>query len=119
MIATTVAAALAALAAGVAVLVATISGQQEQRDVSLVITNAIVVTMDAEGYTWVVTGRRGVRTELDLFGPGGEFLGTLTVAGKAALLAVRLPYLAVLAERTEGEDEGFQGIDLYRVGRPQ
>jgi 5-methylthioadenosine/S-adenosylhomocysteine deaminase len=38
---------LTALAAGVGVLVATVSGQQGQRDVSLVITNAIVVTMDS------------------------------------------------------------------------
>ncbi len=38
---------LTALAAGVAVLAVTVSGRQGPRDVSLVITNAIVVTMDA------------------------------------------------------------------------
>ena len=77
------------------------------------------IAVDGEGRTWVSTSRGGSRTEIDVFGADGAFLGTVPVDGKVSALALRLPWLAVLSERTSGEDEGLEGIDLYRVGAGQ
>lgn len=71
---------------------------------------------DGEGRVWVATSRGGARTEVDVFGTDGTYLGTLPLEGRVEALAIRLPWIAVLAERMEGQDEGMQGIDLYRVG---
>lgn len=74
------------------------------------------VTLDARGRLWVATTRGGDRTEVDVFGQDGAFLGTVSLAGRVSALALRLPWLAVISERTSGDEEGMQGVDLYRVG---
>jgi hypothetical protein len=74
------------------------------------------IAVDPAGRAWVLTARGGRRTEFDVFSPAGEFLGTVATAGRVAAFAIRGPRLALLTERTEGDDEGFQGIDLYRIG---
>ncbi|MGE5927039.1 MAG: hypothetical protein ACM357_06785 [Gemmatimonadota bacterium] len=74
------------------------------------------IAVDPDGRAWVLTarGRRG--TEFDVFSPAGDFLGTVHAPGRVVAFAIRAPRLALLTERTEGDDEGFQGIDLYRIG---
>ena len=74
------------------------------------------VALDARGRLWVATTRGGERTEVDVFGEDGAFLGTVPLAGRVSGLALRLPWLAVISERTSGDEEGMQGVDLYRVG---
>lgn len=74
------------------------------------------IAADSDGRVWVATSRGGDRTEVDVFGADGRFLGTVLLRGRVEALALRLPWLAALSEWTEGGDEGLQGIDLYRVG---
>lgn len=74
------------------------------------------VTLDAHGRLWVATTRGGARTEVDVFGPDGAFLGSVSLAGRVSALAVRSPWLAVISEPTSGEAEGVQGVHLYRIG---
>jgi hypothetical protein len=77
------------------------------------------IAVDSGGRIWVATARGGTSTEFDFFGPAGAFLGTTSVPDRVRGFAVRLPYVAVFAERMQGDDEGFWGIDLYRVGPPK
>jgi len=74
------------------------------------------IVVDPAGRTWVLTMRGATRSELDVFSPTGEFLGTVSAPGRVVAFAIRAPTLALLTERTEGGDEGFHGIDLYRIG---
>jgi hypothetical protein len=74
------------------------------------------VTLDARGRLWLATTRGGERTEVDVFGADGTFLGTVSLAGRVSALAVRTPWLAVISERTSGDEEGMQGVDMYRIG---
>lgn len=54
-------------------------------------------------------------TEIDLFDAAGRFVQTIRVPDRVRALAVRLPLVAVLVERLQGDEEGLDGIDLYRV----
>lgn len=76
------------------------------------------MAVDADGRLWIATSRGGSATELDVFAADGTFLGTLPLAGRVSAIAIRPGWLAALTERTSGDDEGFQGIDLYRIGGP-
>ena len=76
------------------------------------------IAVDPAGRAWVLTTRGTRRTEFDVFSPAGDFLGTVSAPGRVVAFAFRAPRLALLTERTEGDDEGFQGIDLYRIGGP-
>ncbi len=71
---------------------------------------------DTAGRLWVATTRvTGGMTEIDLFDSTGRFVRTLRVPDRVRALAVRLPLVAVLVERLKGDEEGLDGIDLYRV----
>lgn len=71
---------------------------------------------DTTGRLWVATTRvTGGTTEIDLFDGTGRFTQTLRVPDRVRALAVRLPLVAVLVERLHGDEEGLDGIDLYRV----
>ncbi len=71
---------------------------------------------DGKDRLWVITGRiRQDSTELDVFDPGGHFVGTRRVPGEAHALAVRDLDLYVLVEYTAGEHVGAQGVLRYRI----
>ncbi len=71
---------------------------------------------DTTGRLWVATTRvTGGMTEIDLFDSTGRFVQTVRVFDRVRALAVRLPLVAVLVERLKGDEEGLDGIDLYRV----
>lgn len=71
---------------------------------------------DTTGRLWVATTRvKGGMTQIDLFDSAGRFVQTLRVSDRVRALAVRLPLVAVLVERLNGDEEGMDGIDLYRV----
>lgn len=71
---------------------------------------------DTAGRLWVATTRvKGGMTEIDLFDSTGRFVQTVRVSDRVRALAVRLPLVAVLVERLKGDEEGLDGIDLYRV----
>ncbi|HEU4829226.1 MAG TPA: hypothetical protein VFT04_08515 [Gemmatimonadales bacterium] len=76
------------------------------------------IVVDQTGGVWVLTTRGSNRTDFDVFSAAGDFRGTVTTPGRVVSFTIRGSHLAVLAERTEGDDEGFQGIDLYRIARP-
>ena len=73
------------------------------------------IEVDGAGRVWVATSRGGTNTDLDVFSPDGQFIGTRAVPGHVTAFAFRLPCLAVLGERQEGAAEGSFGVDLYRV----
>ena len=73
------------------------------------------VEVDGSGRVWVATTRGGTRTDVDVFAPDGRFIGTVAMAGHVTTFAFRLPWVAVLTERQEGDDQGAFGLDLYRV----
>ena len=71
---------------------------------------------DTTGRLWVATTRvKGGMTEIDTFDSEGRFVQTLRVRDRVRALAVRLPLVAILVERLQGDEEGMDGIDLYRV----
>jgi hypothetical protein len=72
---------------------------------------------DPEGRLWVVSSRQGNgQTEVDVFSPGGRFLGTIKLRGHVKSLAWRGNRVAAVVERSEGE-EGLGAVDFYRLGR--
>ena len=73
------------------------------------------VEVDGSGRVWVATTRGGSRTDVDVFAPEGKFIGTVMMADHVTTFAFRLPYVAVLTERQQGDDQGAFGLDLYRV----
>lgn len=71
---------------------------------------------DAGGRLWVVTARlRGDSTEVDIFGAGGGFVGTLALRDRVEVLAIRGRRLAALVSRLDPELEGYSGIDTYEM----
>lgn len=74
------------------------------------------IAVDPDGRAWVLTARGTTRTEFDIFSATGDFLGTVSAPGRVVAFAIRAARVALLTERTEGDAEGFQGIDVYRIG---
>jgi sugar lactone lactonase YvrE len=73
-------------------------------------------SLDAAGQLWVVTERtRADSTEVDVFGPAGDHLGTLALRDRVQALAFRGDRMVALVVRTVPEVEGIAGLDLYRI----
>lgn len=74
------------------------------------------VTTDGAGRVWIAT-QRGDRdsTKVDLFGPEGEFLGTVSMRDEVIRLAVRGSRVAALVRRHGGECDGCHGVDVYEI----
>jgi hypothetical protein len=73
-------------------------------------------SLDAAGRLWVITERTSENaTEVDVFGPEGDYLQTLVLADRVTALAFRGDMMAALVARTDPEIEGVAGIDLYRL----
>jgi hypothetical protein len=71
---------------------------------------------DASGRLWVITGRGAGATELDVFAPSGEYVGTLTVKDRVKSLSIRGRHLVALLRRVEHDD--IDGIDFYTIDPP-
>jgi hypothetical protein len=72
--------------------------------------------LDSVGRLWVITSRETEgSTEVDVFGEGGEFLGTVLVRDRVRALAFDGDRLAALVDRMAADVEGIGGIDLYRI----
>lgn len=71
----------------------------------------------AAGRLWVISERTSENgaTEVDVFGPEGDYLQTLELADRVNALAFRGWMIAALVTRTDPEVEGVAGIDLYRL----
>lgn len=70
---------------------------------------------DSRGRLWVVSARQdNGQTEVDVFAPGGQFLGTVKLRGHVLSLAWNGDLVAAVVERGEGE-ERLGAVDFYRV----
>jgi len=70
---------------------------------------------DPAGRLWVVTARATTdSTEVDVFSPGGRFLGTLKLRGLVRSLAWNGSRVAAVVEREPGE-ERLGVVDFYRL----
>ena len=70
---------------------------------------------DAHGRLWVVSARQeNGQTEVDVFSPSGQLLGTVKLRGRVHSLAWKGNRVAAVVERSEGE-ERLGVVDFYRV----
>lgn len=70
---------------------------------------------DSRGRLWVVSTRQeNGQTEVDVFSPGGQFLGTVKLRGHVKSLAWSGNRVAAVVERGEGEEQ-LGVVDFYRL----
>jgi hypothetical protein len=74
--------------------------------------------MDDEDRLWIAT-MRNVKdsTAIDVFTGSGELLHTVKVRDRVMGLAFRGSRVAIAVERLAEDVEGFQGVDVYEMGR--
>lgn len=85
-----------------------------QKDPKPAIAAAPVV--DSHGRLWVLTGRiRADSTEVDVFDPRNQFLGTVRIPGTAQAIATRDGELFFIVQYIGGANDGEEGIVRYQI----